>query len=309
MFGTQKGATLLEYSALVGTLVIIGGAGMISLGNSTSDTFLDVAHNLPHQLTGMSLLLGWMTTLSPIRAPNRIQKKESRTPVVIPVSMVRAGIRPSGIPLFPPGFVPPTLNLNSGFISYADPGEGDDLVDVNFADYMVQSEHWLANTLDEPVDLTIDGHPSARIIISGGPDVESGTILPRQSLIIRMQPPAAYSATREATVMAGDEPFAYFNISTRAAADLTPDPFDMDDVTEAEPGELVELPHKIITGIEVNLGPSAAGVGLYEVPVTVSGQGNPEVRVGGSGTWGEQRHFFTTLNLCMCVCEPQTPVE
>jgi len=292
MLRTIKGAALIEYAILAGAAAMIGGGVALSIGAKGSDPFEQVA-----QVFGASKRAGE----GDVTHSGDAFPKEGSTSIF---DDEQSGIdqdSSNGSYFLPHGFAPPTLNLNSGFISYADTGIGDDLVDVNFADYMVQSEHWLADDITRPVDLTLQGHPSARMIINGGPEVESGTIHPRKSLIVRMKPPAAYSATREVTVMAGSQPFAYFRISTRPAPDLTPDQFDIQDIDEAEPGSLVVFKPEIITGIEVNRGPSEAGVGLYEVPVTVSGQGNPEIRAGNSGEWGTKAvlHNRQSLHLRM----------
>jgi len=276
---SEKGSSGAEYGILSATIALTLIIAISGTGSQLRDTFFELAEFAGFVSSEVSGVGEGMADLSMAPREGGIAPGED--------AVVGGGdiLPPERQGVLPEGWVAPSLNLNPGFTSYADPGLGDNFVDVNFAGYMVQSDHFLANGLYEPVDLTLLGHSSARMSIGGGSDVVSGTIAPRQSLILRIEPPSSYSETREVLVMAGDDPFAHFSVTTRALPDLVADPFGFDEVLEAELASTVVIGTRIIRGIEVNQAPSATGVGYYDVPVEISGEGDPQVMISGSGEW------------------------
>lgn len=272
MYRTEKGAAVVEYILLVVSVVMIAGVAVFSTGHSITDTFETIAEAIksPKSTGGNNGAGGGSGSGSGPDPEDSNNGPEE-------------GIE--GEQGLPEGFVAQTLNLWHDHPSYADPGAGDDLVDINFQNYTVHSETWYANEFTESVNLTVEGHPTARMVINGGSKVQSGTIEPFQSLTVYMQPSPEYSTSRDATVMAGSEPVAYFRITTRGEPDLTADQFDLVDKTGENPNGQYVVSNVIhISGIEVNQAPTATGVPQYSVPVTVTGPGNPEIRVGG-GEW------------------------
>lgn len=197
----------------------------------------------------------------------------------------------SSMPVLAPNAPPPMseadiplVALDPAYRSYADPGLGDDFVDVNRAGYQVQSVALVVSDIAGSATLTLLGEGSGRVSVEGRPAALIEVIEQGQSLRLILEPAESYATTRTVVLLIDGAPYAQFSATTRPPPDLVPNPFDIPDLTGVANGSSVSFPAVTISGLEVNEAPIATGVGPFSQSISISGQGNPEFRVDG-GPW------------------------
>lgn len=120
-----------------------------------------------------------------------------------------------------------------------------------------------------PITITGDGTPE--FSIDGGAWATSGTINVGQTLQVRLTSASTMGVSRQAIVTLG-EITSEWNVTT-VGADAIPAAFTFTDVTGAALAAVVTSNTIMISGINV------------DTPVSVSGNGNPEISING-GAWG-----------------------
>lgn len=120
-----------------------------------------------------------------------------------------------------------------------------------------------------PGQVTVSGQGNPQISIAGGAWTNFGIIQNGETLAVRLTSSASFTTAHVATVSVGTTQDAW-SVTTRAG-DSTPDAFSFTDVTN-------QVTSSVITSNTI----TPAG---YEgsVPVSVSGQGSPQISINGGG--------------------------
>ena len=146
----------------------------------------------------------------------------------------------------------------------------------NFTDLtdVARSTLTTSNTLtltgiNDGAAVAVSGDGNPQVSLAGGPWVTSGTLLPGQTLAVRLTSAADYSTLSTATVTVGGVSDAW---TVRTVDDTVPDAFSF--VAQVD----VALSSAITSNTVTLTGLGAAA------PVTVSGDGNPQVSIQG-GPW------------------------
>ena len=146
----------------------------------------------------------------------------------------------------------------------------------NFTDLtdVARSTLTTSNTLtltgiNDGAAVAVSGDGNPQVSLAGGPWVTSGTLLPGQTLAVRLTSAADYSTLSTATVTVGGVSDAW---TVRTVDDTVPDAFSF--VAQVD----VALSSAITSNTVTLTGLGAAA------PVTVSGDGNPQVSIQG-GAW------------------------
>ena len=124
---------------------------------------------------------------------------------------------------------------------------------------------------------TISGDGGAEFSVNGGPWVTSGQISGADSVRIRMTSASGFLERSRARITLDSGPFIQFE--TRTYAYPLPDMISLGEVFTANGGAVTESGVVTISGLRAG----------YTVPVTVSGDGSPQIRINegpwtGSGT-------------------------
>jgi hypothetical protein len=156
----------------------------------------------------------------------------------------------------------------------------DDTPDAfSFADVTGQPASTLitSNTLTitgigpNPTAVSVTGTGSPQVSINGGAWTTSGTILPGQTLTVRLTSAGTSSTTRSATVTVGNSSDTWS--VTTVPQDNTPNAFDFADVANQPANTVVTSAANAITGI-----------GPDPVSVSITGAGSPQISING-GAW------------------------
>ena len=146
----------------------------------------------------------------------------------------------------------------------------------NFTDLtdVARSTLTTSNTLtltgiNDGAAVAVSGDGNPQVSLAGGPWVTSGTLLPGQTLAVRLTSAADYSTLSTATVTVGGVSDAW---TVRTVDDTVPDAFSFADQVDVALSSAITSNTVTLTG----LGAAA--------PVTVSGDGNPQVSIQG-GAW------------------------
>lgn len=122
-----------------------------------------------------------------------------------------------------------------------------------------------------PTNISVSGAGSPQISIAGGAWTTSGTILPGQTLAVRLTSAGTSSTTRSATVTVGNGSDTWS--VTTVPQDDTPNAFNFADVANQPASTVVSSSTLTITGI-----------GPDPVNVSIAGAGSPQVSING-GAW------------------------
>lgn len=123
-----------------------------------------------------------------------------------------------------------------------------------------------------PTSVSVGGTGSPQISINGGAWVTSGTILPGQTLRVRLTSAGTSSTTRSATVTVGNVSDTW--AVTTVPQDNTPNAFDFANIVDQPASTVVASSTLTITGI-----------GPDPVSVSITGAGSPQISING-GAWG-----------------------